>query len=153
MHRKLTYIALLVSILLFALACSQSNPVAPPGDFLERLTGSEEHGVWGYYTLYIDPESPNVEVVSSRQVTGHLNVKPFVSPPACTDCLLIMPTGPYAGNILPLDISLKNPKAIKGYDVRGILISNDAGVGLANADDYTDLFDDGGAVTINPFKA
>jgi hypothetical protein len=46
-----------------------------------------------------------------------------------------------------------NPTPLKGFDIRGIIVSDDPGVGLANPDDYTDLFDNGGAVTINPFKA
>ena len=153
MHRKLMYVTLLVSIVLSALACSQSNPVAPLEYSQEKITEADNHDVWGYYTLIVDPAVPSVEIAESRLAAGHLNVKPFVSPPACTDCLTVTPTGPFAGNILPLEITLKNPKPITGFDVRGIIISNDIGVGLANADDYTMLFDDGGAVILNPYKA
>ena len=59
MRINLIYAALLVSILLSALACSQPNPVAPFEYQRERLTDLENHDVWGYYTLIIDPAVPS----------------------------------------------------------------------------------------------
>jgi len=124
-----------------------------PQPAIDRALEADGHGLLGYYRLSIDAAAETLDVAQVRQVDMHMNVKPFVAPPACADCLKVTPTGPYAGNIFPLDITLKNPQQLTGYDVRGILISDDPGASLANPDNYTNLFDNGGAVAINPFKA
>ena len=132
---------------LLTLACSQGGVVTPDGEpSIQSQIDSGKHILWSYYRFHIDPQIPVIDIVPLRQVENHINVKPFVSPPVCGDCVAVIPTGPYSGNILPLDITLSNPQPVKGYDVRGILISNDFGVGLANPDNFTDLFDDGGAL-------
>ena len=145
---------LVIMASLWMAGCSASSPIEPqpPASIAQSGTG-DAHICWGYYDFYIDPVTPKVEVIPQRQVMKHFNVKSYVTPPACNDCLIVDPTGPFQDHILPIDVTLKNPTPIKGYDVRGILISNDAGVALKNADNYTDLFDDGGTVEINPFKA
>jgi hypothetical protein len=151
MIRIFTFAAMLAMAMLTVLACSQITPMEP------RPQGAsfcpDEHMLWGYYHLYIDPSGPSVEVVPAKHVMVHKNVKQYLIPPACPDCITIAPTGPYQNSILPLDISLKNPTPLTGYDVRGILLSDDPGAGLVNPDNYTGLFDNGGDVNINPFKA
>ena len=152
MMDKWIRITSLITGVIMLVGCSHLTPVAPETPICST-TSTEGHVLWGLYQLYIDPAGPTVDVVPLRQASKHFNVKPYVTPPACNDCILIQPTGPYQYNILPLDITLKNPTAIKGYDVRGILISDDPDVTLKNPDEYTSLFDNGGAVTINPFIA
>jgi hypothetical protein len=99
------------------------------------------------------PAVPSVEVVSLREASMHANVKAYLNPPNCNNCVTVVPTGPYSGNIMPVNISLRNPTSLTGYDVRGILLSDDPGAYLKNPDDYTDFWDNGGAVNINPFRA
>ncbi len=140
--------------ILMVLGCSQTSPVdieLQPA--FERSNDLNGHVLWGYYQIYIDPAGPTVEVTPLRQVEKHFNVKPFVNPPKCYDCIQIQPTGPYQDHILPLNITLKNPELVTGYDVRGTLISDDTNAYLDNPDSYTDLFDNGGPININPFKA
>jgi len=145
----------IIAIIAFAmLGCSQSQPfVTGPSNEVTRATESDGHVIWGHYQLYIDPVAQTVEVVPARQASKHANVKPYVTPPACMDCVKVQPTGPYKNNLLPVDITLKNPTQLTGYDVRGILLSDDEGAFLFNPDNFTDLFDNGGPITINPFKA
>ncbi len=151
---KLTgFVVVLVLGFLVMLGCSQASPADLQVSSPERDTNLDGHALWGYYSLIIDPSVPSVEVIPLRDVEKHFNVKPYVNPPNCSDCIKITPTGPFKDHVLPLNITLKNPEMIKGYDVRGIVISDDEGVSLVNPDSYTSLFDDGGTVTINPFKA
>jgi hypothetical protein len=148
------FIVLTVSILV-TLGCSQAGPVgtAPTSPAIDRSSEADGHVLLGYYRLYVDAGAGSVEVIPSRTVEGHFNVKPYVLPPNCNDCVKTKVTGPFQNNILPVDVTLKNPTQIKGHDVRGILLSDDPDAYLANPDNYTDLFDDGGDVNINPFKA
>jgi hypothetical protein len=48
-------------------------------------------------------------------------------------------------------VTVKNPFPVKGYCVRGILMHNQLGWDISDAEGYTSLFDDGGEVVINPF--
>ena len=154
MIRQLTLATIFALITSAIIGCSQGSPVDVSPQAGEAISNAAEgHILWGYYQFAIDPVMGTVEVLPLRLAGVHMNVKQYVLPPNCSDCLIIQPTGPYKDNILPVDVSLKNPTALTGHDVRGILISNDAGLYLANPDNYTDLYDDGGAVTINPFKA
>ena len=55
--------------------------------------------------------------------------------------------------ILDVDVLLRNSIGINGYDVRGILYTDEAGHLLTNPDNWTDLYDIPGGRDINPFKA
>ena len=154
MSRVIISAAILAMFVFASLGCSQDTPVAAPTQqAVERSSDFDSHVLWGYYRFYIDPVTSTVEVLRVREAEKHWNVKPFLLPPNCSDCVKVKPTGPYENNQFPINVTIKNPEGVAGYDVRGILISNDEGVGLTNADNYTGLFDDGGDVTINPFKA
>jgi hypothetical protein len=144
----------IIAIMALVVGCSQSqSPVMAPLNDADRATESDGHVIWGYYQFYIDLEAQTVEVVPARQADKHANVKAYVTPPACMDCLKVQPTGPYKNNVLPIDVTLRNPTPLTGYDVRGILLSDDEGAYLINPDNFTDLFDNGGPININPFKA
>lgn len=152
MTRLTLFVVLLAVFSMLILGCSAPDPVTSPVE-PERVTETDSHQLWGYYRFLIDPAGPSIEVVPVRQIDLHKNVKQFVLPPACMDCIKIQPTGPYNNNILPVDVTLKNPTALTGFDIRGILITNDSDIRLENPDSWTGLYDDGGLITINPFKA
>ncbi len=150
MLKSFTCILIFTAFVLAMTSCSQPAPVAP--QFApERLVESDNHELIGYFHLYIDPLVPSVEVVPARSVAKHANVKTYLNPPNCYDCITMTPIGPYQDKIIPVNITLKNPTPLTGYDVRGILLSTDPGADLDNPDDYTTLFGDG--LTPNPFKA
>jgi len=154
MLRTIIICTVIAISILAVMGCSQSQLLEPAArDIPERVSEVDDHILWGYYQFIIDPARQSVEVVPARQIMIHANVKAFVSPPACYDCIKVQPTGPYAGNTLPVNITLKNPTPLTGHDVRGILLSDDEGADLLNPDNYTDLFDNGGLVNINPFMA
>jgi len=148
-------VLLIVSLVfLWNAGCAALSPVEPTSSPAGMYSAQDDgHLLWGYFHLYIDPSIPGVQAIPARQVLAHFNVKAYVTPPACDDCIIVTPTGPFKDHILPIDVTLKNPTQLTGHDVRGILISNDVGATLKNPDNYTDLFDDGGAITINPFTA
>jgi len=154
MLKTIALSVILMSAALVLMSCSQASPVdVNLQQGLAYSDATDGHVLLAYYQFYMDPATGTVDVMPLRLVEMHKNVKPFLLPPSCSDCLIVQVTGPYKNNILPLNVSIKNPTALTGYDVRGILISNDEGAYLNNPDNYTDLFDDGGPITINPFMA
>lgn len=155
MLKRVVLLTLIVIVILAMFGCSQPQPMEPgfSRDSLEENGPADGHALWGYYTFYIDLSIPAIEVVPARQVMLHADVKPYLTPPACMDCVKVVPAGPYTNDILPVNITLKNPTSLTGYDVRGILLSDDVGATLLYADNYTELHDNGGPVNINPFKA
>jgi outer membrane protein assembly factor BamB len=101
-----------------------------------------------------DEESMGISAVPLRSAMLHANVTPFIMPPACSNCLtLVVKQFSKPLGILNMEATLKNPTSFTGYDVRAILRWQTAYIWLANPDDYTTLFDDGGTKTLNPFIA
>ena len=99
------------------------------------------------------PETLTATFLPDREGEKHWDVTPMLMPPACADCVIIqvLEYKP-AQKDVKLKVTLKNPSNFTAYDVRGIVMTNDPDVRLLNADAYTTLWDDGGAVTKNPFR-
>ena len=100
------------------------------------------------------PETLIAAFIPDREAAAHWNVTPMLMPPNCNDCVSIQvlefkPAQKY----VKLKIALKNPTGLTGYDVRGIAVVPAMDVRLLNADGWTELWDDGGEVARNPFKA
>jgi len=113
--------------------------------------GDSGRDLWGVWEIIYDAYG-NVEIIDARTVGIHANVIDYILPPNCSDCLgIVINEIVPAEHRLEADVTLKNPTSLNGFDVRGILMSN-VGHDLYNADGYTNLWDDGGAVTRNPFK-
>jgi hypothetical protein len=95
-----------------------------------------------------------MEIVPLREIEFHVNVKGFLIPPNCYGCIQFsIVSFDTVTRIFDINVTLKNPTYLTGYDVRGILIANDTGHEMVNADDYTKLYDDNNPADINPFKA
>ena len=121
---------------------------------VERAGSGNEHQLWGCYNFSFDPESLSIKPVPSRGADVHFNVTGLLQPPACDDCLTIdvLEFTP-ANHYVKLKITIKNHTQLTGYDVRGIMVTDISGIRLLNPDSHTDLWDDGGDITINPFRA
>ncbi len=136
-----------------AVSCGGTQPVSPPlADIAQALRNADsERALWGVWEMNIGPDG-YFEVRPVHSGAPHVNVIPFLLPPSCSDCLSVQGTGYFpAENRVEADVTIKNPTDLYGYDVRGILMS-DIGHDVYNADDYTELWDNGGPVTRNPFK-
>ncbi len=108
-------------------------------------------GVWD---LYLDLSTNSVKVEFIRNGSIHVNVTQMVQPPQCMDCLTIVVNSfNPSTRVMDIDVGLRNPTGISGYDVRGIMFTNDLGHKLGNGDEWTAYFDIPGGDVINPFKA
>jgi len=156
-------------IITFSISCN-GGPAAPElysspqGSFMtptnERNARNSDdignHGLWGLYTMIIDQDTLEIEVIDNRELAMHLNVKDILLSdwwcPA-KNCIQIqfLNIDPDT-NIYTIKGTLINPSHLSGYDVRVIIFYDDTlEHDLLNADDYTMLYEPD--TDINPFKA
>ena len=110
--------------------------------------------LWGVWQFSFDESMGELTPIALREAYAHFNVTPFLLPPNCTDCLKTeVNSFDTVTRILDADVTLRNPTMMTGFDVRGILFTDDYGHELTNPDDWTGLWDIAGGQTINPFKA
>ena len=156
------FIVVLGSILLtwsglWGCSDNKANPIAPgqTPDSQGMMESAQSNRVlWGIWEIYFDESKNHITINLMRDAQAHFNVTDMLIPPACDDCLNIQVNSfdPLT-RILDADVTLRNPTQLSGYDVRGILYTDDFGHELRNADDWTGLWDIPGGQTINPFKA
>jgi hypothetical protein len=148
-------IIFLLMLLVFAIAagCSSNveNPTTPNENLVASSTGIGRTVV-GTWQAQIDPVSLAVNIVPARQTQIHYNVTTMINPPECDDCVQIEVNGWVETN-LDVDFYLTNQYNKDAYDVRLIMMTGDADYGLANADDWTKLWDYPGGGLMNPFLA
>ncbi len=157
MFRGIIFVFVFCLAFFFFCCSSQHNesPVIPgDGPFVESNILSSDRLVLTAGNIRFDPESMLVEFVPNRNALAHWNGTPLLSPPNCDDCITVelLEFKPDE-NYIQIRVSLRNPTQLIAYEVRGIIMSNNPGIRLINADSYTALWDDGGDVEINPFKA
>jgi hypothetical protein len=150
----------LIVILFLIQGCSgggNETPVTPnsPAD-ISKPAGAQNQtrSILAAGKIEFDFTALTVKFIPSRTLDIHFNVTPFLNPPICGDCVvMILLEFNQTSKLVRLDITIKNPTSLTVYDVRGIALTNDPDVRLLNADAYTNLWDDGGGVTRNPFIA
>lgn len=161
---RLNIIPLLIVIFIISLGCSggTDKPVAPgiPGESPVQLPseleadtdGQSSRVLWGIWNLHFDPATMQVGITPVRAGDFHANVTDMLLPPNCDDCIGIAVTAfDPVTRILSADVTVRNPTPLTGWDVRGILFTNDYGHLMTNADDWTGLWDVPGGGTLNPF--
>jgi hypothetical protein len=138
----------------FGFACAQSGSPSipastPPTDFAQVGQNTLVLGAW---TVSIDPAAGTVEVAELRTADKHYNVTTLVTPPKCTNCFLVKNlTYDPPSQVVTVDIGFRNPSAVTGRDVRGI-ITHFGSMELLNPDGWIDLFSPTPG-EINPFVA
>ncbi len=150
----------LVVVIFLLCGCSGKgvNPVAVPDEMGSQpvdnpsVQSDSSHMLWGIWTIDLDLSGMHADIEPVRNPATHYNITDMILPPSCPNCLTIQINefNP-SSRILDVSVILKNPFALTGQDVRGILFTDDAGHGLRNADEWTPLWDIPGGDTINPF--
>ena len=143
--------------ILIGCASVQGKPVLPvelPGNPISQQVVSSDRLLWGMWDLCFNPDRLTVSGNPRRTVQTHFNITPLFQPPYCDDCVtIVLNSFNPVTRMLDVDLTLKNPYPVSGYDVRTIVYTNDDGPLLYNADDWTELFDIPGGYEINPFRA
>jgi len=154
---------ILVGILLaftILIGCSGNGvdaiqPLPQPSEIKAVDVHDAGHQLFGYVNIAYDRQTGELMITENRSALAHFNVKPFILPPNCYDCLKIKLTGvdPFT-QTYTFSIGLKNNTSLTAYDIRGIVMLDPVkNHQLLNADGYTPFWDDGLQPLINPFKA
>jgi hypothetical protein len=101
----------------------------------------------------LDPDTGEIELIRHREAKKHYDVTSYVLPPACPDCIDMQFLGIQPGtDIHIINVELKNPSIYTVYNVRSIILWEDYdNRQLTNYEALTEIFDDGGINTKNPF--
>jgi len=141
--------------LLLMIGCSgnASSPISPERPQDERPSVNTEpegkvHELLGVYTMKFDLDSMTATVEPDRDVLFHLNVKPYIPAPT----IKIISWDP-VNEAISVDVTVRNPYNVTGYDVRLIIYTDNIGHTLINDDNWTSLYDIAGGMNFNPFKA
>jgi hypothetical protein len=117
----------------------------PVAQIDESETGRSFMGSW---IVDFDVENLTCKIEENRTASQHFAVTSLLPPPIIT----LHSFNPVTF-IADADITIQNPFAINGYDLRVIIFTDSAGHMLTNADDWTSLYDIPQGLPINPFKA
>lgn len=156
---RLNAIITLLVVMLVVAGCSGDSisTIDVPGITHEtgiRDEPASERMLWGVWDIHFDTENLTIDVVPLRDMQKHWDVTSMITPPACDDCMTLeVNSFDPVTRILEADVTLRNPFQINGYDVRGILYTNEYGHRLVNAEDWTALFDIPGGESLNPFRS
>ncbi len=159
MLRTICAFVCLILACLLVVSCSTGNGIPSTPGLAEGVNSfnrdaDASHLLFGAWDLYLDPDLHAVDVLPLRDTDAHFNITQMVTPPACNDCLEFNVVGfDTQTRIMEVAVTLHNKFLVFGYDVRGILMTNDAGHLLTQPDNWTDLFDIPGGMDINPFMA
>jgi hypothetical protein len=153
---RITIFLLLIMPLVVAMGCSRnaSNPVQSRDlnpesiDFTINPDDTTDNYLAGNWTLVFDPEKMDLKPVLDRCLSQDWDITPLFPFPT----FQIISYDPLTG-MLEVDATITNSTSITGYDLRLIVYTDNVGIRLLNADDWTAAFDIPGGMFINPFKA
>ena len=156
MHRFFSLLVLFVVVFASISGCSGRNTDLMTPDKNPEISNPQPENsldsnpaqLWGIWSVDIDPQSLTANIIPSHDLQSHINITRLIPTPQITVKSYDPPT-----RIVTVDVTLRNPYGITGYDVRMIIYSDADGHYLANPDGYTSLFDKPGGDDINPFRA
>jgi len=148
-----------VFVFLVIVGCSGSREIPFPAteshDFHSHINASySQRTLWGIWDISFDIDDMSATIEPARSLQGHYNITSMLQSGSCEDCMTVTINSFNSGTrILDADLTLRNMFKITGYDVRGIVFTDDAGYELTNPDDWTALWDIPGGDDTNPFRA
>ncbi len=155
---KIKYMFAAAMLILAGCSGGGAMPLSPdagmPSSPLVDRQPESSHSLWGMWNFTLDINAMKIVPVPVRGTMAHYDVTDYLTPPACDNCLAVealefIPAEKY----LKIQVILTNETPVSACDVRGILLPQSENVQLLNPDSYTGLWDDGGDITLNPFKA
>jgi hypothetical protein len=155
-HINFIILTIIATALLIGCSGQGGNPVTTDTETQNPVAQADEPSrvLWGMWDFVFDTENLTAYPVPIRSAEAHANVTNLILPPACYDCLKLKVNSYNPGTkVIDVDVTLNNKYNISGYDVRGIVFTDDFSNMLLNPDDWTGLWDKTGGDTINPFKA
>lgn len=143
-------------LLVFVMSCAGMTPLTSPDTTVPQYYSQgpgDNHQLMGLWQVVLYEDRAIVSDITPRSgALTHFNIKNFLKN-VCDDCLSFSNFSHDEENqVISADVTLRNPTAIEGADVRGIVMSNNPEIYLLNPDDYTKLWDQDDPPDINPFR-
>jgi hypothetical protein len=156
MGKIMSIMLIITGILAFlAVGCSRklsdslkSDPLQSDIPLINVEDESGSHELLGMYTMQFDPDSMSATVVENRDLSVHLNVKPYIPAP-----IIQVNSWDPVSQVINVSVTIRNPTNLTAYDVRLIIYTDNMGHTITNPDDWTPLYDIPGGLNINPFRA
>jgi PKD repeat protein len=87
----------------------------------------QNHNLWGFWWIFIDPATDKYEIVPTRHPELHLNIRRFLENGVpCANCLQIVSITPGPSDTKYFDIKISHPfpgnATLTGFDVRGVVM-------------------------------
>src|SRR3990172_3768926 len=132
MSRNILRSVLYLAVTLLFIGCSggggSGDPTSPNvGDTEMGLTrqsnSTENHYLWMYRFIQMDPQSLEYEIFEPKGIAGHWNVLIWLEGAPCTNCLKINSITPSGNGTLLVEVQVTHPFPnlnFTGFDVRGI---------------------------------
>lgn len=127
-------------LLIGAIGCSSafSEPVTPVEQAGRDASLTSSHQLWGLWRMIVNPDEGTIDVIPLRGAEMHVNVLPFLEPPALVNLTLESLFIDIGNNSIAADVGLRHPflglNEFTGFDVCGILISNGSVGGFSDPD-------------------
>lgn len=159
----------LITLVLIMVSCSGggdlNGAVDPPIQPDISATGISSDGnhnrhLWGYFSIYYNPDANTAEVIPIRNTSDHWNVLGWLEGGPCTNCVKVVGVTDSGHGTKLFDVEITHPFPslnLTGFDVRGIaifdsnytfavidLLTADRSIGdgeVINADGYTTLYE------------
>ncbi len=142
----------IMMVIMLAAGCSSGKAPITPADSNQNSdlpsTTVENRHLLGVWDLDFDVDSLSAETTPKRDAEFHMNVTSMIPTPS----VVIRGYDPIV-NIMDIDVTIANPYAFNGYDLRLIIFTNSHGIRLVNPDNWTALWDIPEGAEINPFRA
>jgi hypothetical protein len=126
---------LLPAIVILGCSGPSGEPVSPSGNGLAMASaqspGEGGHMLWGFWYVRIDPDTLTAQAIPLRGAEFTANVTQFLQPPSSPTNMVSIAVDPASepsiGHFI-VDVTVRHPfpglNQYRGFDVRGILISN-----------------------------
>ncbi|MFH1676559.1 MAG: hypothetical protein ABIC40_05995 [bacterium] len=135
---KYRFIFLVSFLALIAVSCSNrgtgadlTSPAPLANEKISASSGGANHNLWGFYRVSIDPINMTADAVPLRCAEFTCNVTRFMQPPVSHFNMVsfsIQPGSIPSEGFFKVEVTLKHPfpglPYYRGFDVRGIVISN-----------------------------
>ncbi len=131
MNRAVTLLVLLLTALLLSGCAGLSNSTQPSFSQSVSNPGGNNHALWGFWHITINPDNMNAEITPIRSAEFTCNITQFLQPPISPTHMLsieILPSSTPATGFLAIEVTINHPfpslPKFRGFDVRGILFSD-----------------------------
>ena len=132
LNRTVLFVPIFLILGIFILSCA-SGPTTPP-EYPEITPANHDiqaqapnHALLGYYNLVLDTETPDIEVISERNIDLHLNITNIINATLGLGVAIVPGETNLATGLIVFDMTFTHPFPLNpefsAFDMKGIMIT------------------------------